>query len=54
MFTVKGGSITGKAGSIYEGYSIAFAGTASESIDFSFSAGVAELLYHAADNTVEQ
>ena len=49
MFTVSGQTITGKAGTAYEGLSMVFTGTTSETINMGFSSGIAELLYNAAE-----
>lgn len=48
-FTISGTRIIGAAGTRYEGYTFVFTGTASQSIDVSTSAGIAELLYNAAN-----
>jgi flagellar hook-associated protein 2 len=49
LFTVSGSGIKGAVGSIYEGYTLVFVGDASQSVDVSFSSGIAERLYNAAD-----
>lgn len=48
MFEVSGNVIKGKAGTAWEGYQLVFTGTASKSIDVSFTAGIAEQLYNVA------
>ena len=49
LFTISGTRLLGKAGSIYDGYAFVYAGNTSQSVDLSFSAGIAEQLYNATD-----
>lgn len=49
LFDFSGTSITGKAGSIYEGMRFAFVGTASATVNFSINQGLGDLL----DNTLD-
>ncbi|MDR3476223.1 MAG: flagellar filament capping protein FliD [Devosia sp.] len=49
LFTVSGTRIVGATGSIYEGYTFVYTGTTSQSIDLSFSSGIAEQLYNVTD-----
>lgn len=48
LFTVSGTRIIGKAGTDYEGYTFVYIGDTG-SVDISFSAGIAELLYNVTD-----
>ena len=49
LFTVSGTRIIGAAGTAYEGFAFVYAGSASKSVDVSFSTGIAELLYNVAE-----
>lgn len=49
LFTVSGTRIIGAEGSPYEGFTFVYVGSKSQSIDISFSTGIAELLYNATD-----
>ena len=49
LFTVNGSRISGAAGTKYEGYTFVFTGSASKTINVSFSTGIAELLYNVAN-----
>jgi flagellar hook-associated protein 2 len=53
LFTVSGSVINGAAGTVYEGYSFVFVGSASTSIDLSFSTGLAEVLYNVAETAAD-
>jgi len=50
LFDFSGTSITGKAGSIYEGMTFAYVGAASATVSFSMTQGIADLM----DNTIEK
>jgi flagellar hook-associated protein 2 len=49
LFTVSGTRIVGAEGSPYEGFTFVYVGSKNQSIDISFSTGIAELLYNATD-----
>lgn len=49
LFTVSGTRIIGAEGSPYEGFTFVYVGSKNQSIDISFSTGIAELLYNATD-----
>jgi flagellar hook-associated protein 2 len=49
LFSVSGTRIIGAEGSPYEGFTFVYVGSTSQSIDISFSTGIAELLYNATD-----
>lgn len=53
LFTVSGTRIIGAEGTAYEGFTFVFAGQKSQSIDVSFSTGIAELLYNATEDLVD-
>jgi len=53
LFTVSGTRIIGASGSAYEGLVLVYAGSASLSVDLSFSSGLAEALYNIADGAVD-
>lgn len=53
LFTVSGTRIIGASGSAYEGLVLVYAGSASLSVDLSFSSGLAEALYTIADGAVD-
>jgi len=50
LFTISGTRIIGAAGTAYEGFTFVYAGTSSASVDISFSTGLAEQLYNAANS----
>ncbi|MEJ8472584.1 flagellar filament capping protein FliD [Roseibium algae] len=49
LFTISDSRIQGAEGSIYEGITFVFTGNKSQSIDMTFSSGIAEKLYSAID-----
>ena len=49
LFTISGTRIIGKAGTAFDGFSFSFAGSASESIDFTLSYGLAQKIYADSD-----
>lgn len=49
LFTVSGSRIIGATGTAYEGLSLVYTGSTSQSIDISLSTGIAELLYNSAE-----
>ncbi|QCK85580.1 flagellar hook protein [Phreatobacter aquaticus] len=53
LFTVSGTRIIGAEGSAYEGFTFVYTGSASKSVDLSFSSGLAELLYNATTDAVD-
>lgn len=53
LFTVSGTRIIGAEGSIYEGFTFVSTGTTDQSIDISFSTGIAELLYNTTTDLAD-
>lgn len=54
LFTVSGTRIIGATGTAYEGFTFVYAGSAGDSVDVSFSTGIAELLYNIADTATDE
>lgn len=50
LFDINGTLITGKAGTAYEGLSFAYVGTASTTVNVSFSQGVADMMSNTLNN----
>lgn len=53
LFTVSGTRIIGATGSAYEGFTFVYTGGTTNSVDVSFSTGIAELLYNIADTATD-
>jgi flagellar hook-associated protein 2 len=53
LFTVSGTRIIGAEGTAYEGFTFVFTGDEDQSIDISFSTGIAELLYNATEDLAD-
>jgi flagellar hook-associated protein 2 len=53
LFTVSGTRIIGAEGTAYEGFTFVFTGDDDQSIDISFSTGIAELLYNATEDLAD-
>jgi flagellar hook-associated protein 2 len=49
LFTVSGTTILGKSGTAYEGFTFAYTGATSKSVDVSTTSGICEKLYNIAD-----
>jgi len=49
LFTVVGTTILGKDGTAFEGFTFAYTGATSKSVDVTLSSGIGELIYNIAD-----
>jgi flagellar hook-associated protein 2 len=54
QFTISGTRIIGAAGSAYEGFTFVYTAKTGKSVDVSFTAGIAELLYNIADEATDE
>lgn len=53
LFTIRGATIVGNAGTAYAGYSFVYTGNTAQSIDVSVSSGLAEQLYQTAEGATD-